>query len=353
MIVKDRDSSLEIYRFEALIRRLPLNHRMMENIQLDFKRRRSGIRGEKEIEFPLGFLDEQDYLILHNLRIADGNGYFQIDTLIITGKYILILEVKNWYGTILFGENGQVTRIGDDGIEEGFPNPIPQVKLQKYRLQKWLYKHGFSKIPLHFFVVISFPSTIIKSISSRYSIPNEVIHNNNLFFNIQELDEVYMLSKLKRSAMIKLSKQLCKAHTPSSEDIMEKYNISINELVKGIICSNCLSLPMTKIHGKWLCEKCNYISVDAYIEALKDYQLLIGNYISNQEARMFLLLESPYVTKNLLQREKLKRVGNTRKRKYELDFIRMPNSYINIPNLAPQIPDEMPSSLESATNPLE
>jgi len=268
----------------------------------------------------LKFLAEQDYLILHNLRIADNNGYFQIDTLIINEKYMLILEVKNWYGTIIFSENGQVTRIGDDGIEEGFPNPIPQAKLQKYRLQKWLEKHGLLKIPLQFFIVISFPSTIIKSASPKYPIPNEVIHNNNLFFSILELDHIYPLPQIKKNTMIKLAKKLCKEHTITSEDIMEKYNISVHELIKGVFCKSCFQLPMLKIHGKWHCKSCHCRSADAYIEALKDYQLLISDYISNQKARLFLQIESPYVTKSLLQREKLKQSGTTRMRKYKLDF---------------------------------
>ena len=96
MIVKERGFSLELMRMEALDRRLYSNHKMKAKVQLDLKRWRSGIRGEKEIEYPLRFLDEQRYLILHDLRLSDENGYFQIDTLILSESYILILEVKNW-----------------------------------------------------------------------------------------------------------------------------------------------------------------------------------------------------------------------------------------------------------------
>jgi len=320
MIVKSRDPLLELYQYEALIRRLPQYHKMKEKIQADYKKKRRALRGEKEVEFPLKFLEEQDYLILHNLRIEDNNGFFQIDTLVINERYILILEIKNWYGTILFGENGQVTRVGDDGREEGFPNPIPQAKLQKHRLQKWLNKQVQLEIPLHFFVVISFPSTIIRSTSPKYPIPKGVIHNSNLAFEIEKLKDVYTIQKAKMNVLIKCSKQLIKAHTPISEKLLGKYNVSVDELLKGVYCSNCSSLPMTKIHGKWLCERCNYRSADSYIESLKDYQLLIGNYISNQETRDFLKLDSPYVTKNLLQQGNFKRIGNTRAQKYELNF---------------------------------
>src|SRR5690625_1966596 len=114
-----------------------------------------------------------------------------MDTLILCEKFILNLEVKNWSGTILFGENGQVTRTDDANKEEGFPNPTPQAKLQQHRLQNWLNNHGQSHIPIDFFVVISFPSTIIKSISPENPIPEKVVHNNQLFFRVESLEPVY------------------------------------------------------------------------------------------------------------------------------------------------------------------
>lgn len=182
MAMKQREQKIELWQLEALYRRLSPLHPLKDTIRKDIIKMKKGARGEKEVEYPLGFLNEDQYLILHNLRLHDQNGFFQIDTIVITEKYILILEVKNWYGTIVFYENGQVIRIGDDGDEEGFPNPIPQVKLQQHRLRKWLNLYTTSYIPLDFLVVISFPSTIIKSAPSNYSIPKKVIQNNQLFF---------------------------------------------------------------------------------------------------------------------------------------------------------------------------
>lgn len=81
-----------------------------------------------------------------------------------------------------FEESGQMTRVGDDGKEEGFPNPIPQAKLQKHRLRKWLRTHGLKDLILDFLIVISFPSTIIKSSSPHFQVPHRIIHNSDLFF---------------------------------------------------------------------------------------------------------------------------------------------------------------------------
>lgn len=141
----------EYAQLEALEHRLPLQHPMKQKVQADLVNKKAAIKGEKEVNFPLSFLDESKYLIIHNLRLPDRQGHFQIDTLLVTDRFMLLLEVKNWYGTIIFGENGQVTRIGDSEREEGFKNPIPQAKLQRYRLQKRLREQGYSNIPIDFF----------------------------------------------------------------------------------------------------------------------------------------------------------------------------------------------------------
>ncbi|HLQ95936.1 MAG TPA: nuclease-related domain-containing protein [Pseudogracilibacillus sp.] len=100
MIIKQRGNSLLIEQLTALNRRLPVHHNIKETVQADLRMRKSGVRGEKEIEYSLRFLNDREYLILNDLRLRDQNGFFQIDTLILCERYILILEVKNWSGTI-------------------------------------------------------------------------------------------------------------------------------------------------------------------------------------------------------------------------------------------------------------
>src|SRR5699024_9213879 len=111
-----------------------------------------------------------------------------IDKLVLSPRYLLLLEAKNWYGTLYFDGERQVIRIGDDGCEEGLPNPITQVKLQCHRLQQWLHTHDFPSMPIHYFVVISFPSTIVKPLYPEYPVPSEVIHSKSLFIHLQQLN---------------------------------------------------------------------------------------------------------------------------------------------------------------------
>jgi len=76
MIIKQRGNSLLIEQLTALNRRLPVHHNTKETVQADLRMRKSGIRGEKEIEYPLRFLNDREYLILHDLRLRDQNGFF-------------------------------------------------------------------------------------------------------------------------------------------------------------------------------------------------------------------------------------------------------------------------------------
>ena len=317
MLIKQRENSMLLAQLESLDRRLSAHHNLKEKVQTDWRMRKSRVRGEKEIEFPLRFLGEQDYLILHNLRLHDQNGFFQMDTLILCERFILILEVKNWSGTILFGENGQVTRIDAENKEEGFPNPIPQAKLQQHRLQKWLNNHGQSHIPIDFFVVISFPSTIIKSISTEHPIPEKVVHNNQLFFRIEAMEQIYPSQQVEMDQLRQLAGKLVEAHMPENVNVLERYGVSTGELIKGVFCPECGAVPMSrKSYRWWYCVKCHHQSAEAHLQALHDYKLLISNKISNREAREFLQVGSAAVIKYLLQKENFHHVGKTNTQKY-------------------------------------
>lgn len=310
--------SNDVLQLESLSRRLPENHLSYERVQLDLRRRMSGMKGEKAVLFPLRFIKRDSHQLLHNLRIPDQNGAFEMDTLLLTQQYILILEVKNWYGTIIFGENGQVTRMGDNGLEEGFPNPILQVRLQKHRLKKWLQSNGMPEIPIVYLVVISYPSTIVKSMSPHHPIPEQVIHNNELFFTIQTLDQKFTKTKIDKLQLETCTHLLKQAHTPFKRDILSTYNISKNSLLTGIFCPTCLGRGMIRHLQKWYCDVCHAYSENAHIAALNDYKLLVNDYISNKEARRFLHIQSPYVAKHILQKAGYSKLGRTSRTVYQL-----------------------------------
>lgn len=106
----------------------------------------------------------------------------------------------------------------------------------------------------------------------------------------------------------------------SNPDILEKFDIKPSELVKGVCCPKCKSLPMIRKNKVWACNSCSFCSKYAHIDSLKDYVLLIGQTITNQQLRSFLCLSSRSISTNLLKSMNLKHSGNTKGRVYELHF---------------------------------
>jgi len=318
MIIKKQDKLIEIKKLEAMARRISDHHSAIPLVISDLKKKQTEITGEKQVDFPLGFLDEETYFILHNVRLEDANGFFQMDTLLLSECYFTVLEVKNWQGTIRFGENGQVTRRTPDHREEGFQNPIFQVKTQVYRLQKWLRNHGFPQLPIYHYVVISSPSTIIENSSSNTTLPKEVIHNNELFFKMKRLEEKNHKKTLSREQLEMAAYLLKEKHVPLLRNLLKDYMISREDLLKGVFCPFCASLPMKRRRQQWHCQACGHYSKFAHYAALNDYFLLIHDQIANREARDFLKVESRDVMKRLLSSGGYQLIGKTKNSTYKL-----------------------------------
>ncbi|WP_143833782.1 nuclease-related domain-containing protein [Oceanobacillus senegalensis] len=318
-IIKPRHKNQEVMALRALDARVPTGHPMKEKVQTDLKIKLAEVSGEREVDYPLGFLDKKQYLILHNLRLPDNNGHFQMDTVLLSQNFILIVEVKNWLGTVIFGENDQVTRIYE-GKEKGYHHPVPQARTQAFRLYQWLRKQGVPNIPIEILAVISFPSTIIKPSSPHVHIPNEVIHNSNLLFRIQELEKKYDKKVISKRQQDEVAHLLKNSDHPPSNNILDKYHLHPNDLLKGVFCPECRSLPMIRCKRKWYCTQCHHYSIDAHRFTLLDYQLLIGCWITNRAARAFLNISSPYIMKRILQQECISHIGKGKGMRYKLGY---------------------------------
>ncbi|SFE88656.1 nuclease-related domain-containing protein [Alteribacillus iranensis] len=106
MIIKPRKVPLHLRKLRALERRLPHSHPKRPEIERDTAKWSAGYKGEQSIDDPLTFLPPHDFRILHDLHLYDGSHYFQIDTLIISSCFLLIIEVINISGTLIFDTAG-------------------------------------------------------------------------------------------------------------------------------------------------------------------------------------------------------------------------------------------------------
>jgi hypothetical protein len=227
-----------------------------------------------------------------------------------------MIEVKNISGTVIFdSEYNQIIRI-KNGKEEAFSDPIVQSEYHLQQLRAWLEYNRFPKIPIEYLIVISNPHTLIKSSSTH--IESRVIHSATIPKKIDALKKQFTKKYFTKELKIKLSQKLITNHEPLNINIVKYFQISLEDIVKGVICEKCDSLPMKRIKGKWHCSNYGGISKNAHISSLNDYFLLIRPTITNRELRDFLCLPSRFIATSLLRSLDFQSSEERKSRKYQL-----------------------------------
>jgi hypothetical protein len=309
----DRRPPLRLMQEEALARRLPKNHPQLSKILSSIEKRKAGFRGEQNTDYHLTFLPSPDYIILRDLSLIDQHP-FQIDTLILTPKLIMLVETKNPSGKLYFEkESNQLIRTYEQ-VEEGFSNPLQQAERQSRQLENWMCKRKFPSMPIEHLVVISNSKTIIRTNNKR--VFERVVHAEHMVDRILFILEKYHQTHLDGKTLKKLYKVLIKENTPQLVPILEYWNIHPQEIIKGTECPYCTKIPMTRIYSNWYCPSCKESSKFAHIQALLDYFLLFNSTITNKQCRDFLLLHSRRTSELLLKTMNLSKLGHTKGVKY-------------------------------------
>ncbi|WP_264806750.1 nuclease-related domain-containing protein [Cytobacillus sp. NCCP-133] len=317
MIEKDRFLPIRIQKNHALLKRISKNHPKRPDIESDQTRRLAGYKGEQAVDFHLRKLPVKEYIILHDLRLSNDKHFFQIDTLLLNSNFALILEVKNYSGTLYFDPDfNQLIQTNSKGEVKGYPNPIEQAAQQCAELKKWLQKRN-AAIPIEFLVIISKPSTILKAAPGYAKMLQKVQHVQFLLKSIEKVksayrNEIFILKDLK-----KISRALIKEHTPLSFDILEYYGIPPADIQTGVICKSCSHRPMKRHFGTWFCLKCQSKDKEAHLHAVKDIFLLNNHApLTNQKICGFLNLPSGDIAKKLLTSMQLPYSGTKKGRVY-------------------------------------
>lgn len=321
MHIKPYEIPYDVNQLIALNRRTSMNHSMKRIIQKDYSLAMAGQYGEKELYYHLQFLPNDTFHVLHNIRLIENKRVFQIDFLIITIYFILLLEMKNLKGHVFFNGLGEFILQKEDGSEEKFDNPINQLERHKLQLQNWLNINSFPRIPIIPFVVLGSAANIKKEQNQYQSFFNKFIPISNALPMIINLHTNSKKTIMNKNLMTKLSSKLVESHIPIERDILQKYNMSVADLSPGVYCTKCLTIPMIRYKSKWRCKKCNHQSKFEHIYTLNDYFLLIGDTITNSQAKHFLQIESSDVVKYLLHKAGLPRIGKNKTSKYILNYI--------------------------------
>ncbi|MET3696798.1 nuclease-like protein [Bacillus oleivorans] len=286
------------------------NHRKRQDIEKNLMWRKAGFYGEQNLDYHLSHLHDYSLTVFHNLRLPFRGHYFQIDTLILSPFFALILEVKNIAGILRFDPNyDQLIREYSQKMER-FPNPLHQASRQKHLLNQWLQKNFNLSIPIEFYIVNTNQATIIEASPESKPIFNKILHLESLTEAIVLIQKKYGRSLITEKQLRSISEKLVKEHTKYFPNLLNIYKIPSSDIIRGVRCTSCLGFSMNRVYGTWLCPKCEAKDKMAHTQAILDSLFLISPTITNKECRDFLKINSPTVVKNLLQSMNLPASGS-------------------------------------------
>ncbi|MEH7417391.1 nuclease-related domain-containing protein [Neobacillus drentensis] len=305
---------ITLQQAEAAQRRLPSNHSMMAEVELKIRILASGYKGEKTLNYFLGLLPEKNYHIFHGLRLPVRNSFFQMDAHLLSPKLIILLESKNYSGTLTL-ERHQITQ-EINNIKMVYDNPISQVNRHKILLQYFFQKYQIPPIPIETVVVFTNSSSEIKIAQGYHEAEKKICKASNLLKKIEELEKYYNKERVDQKTIGKIKRLLLSKHTPYRSDFLGSLGINKSDILPGVCCSNCLYMPMEYKKNKWICPVCLKISKEGIHEAINDFFLLINTTITNLELREFLQLPTRRSSSYQLELLNLPSTGTKKGRVY-------------------------------------
>lgn len=316
LIAQEMRMTPRMEKLEALSRRLSALNPKYPDVVAEYKRRLAGYRGEKSVYFYLCMLPEEDYYIFHGLRLFDGQFYFQMDFLLLCATFAMVLEVKNVAGELSFEKEFNQTMCKRNGAEERVKNPVLQAKLQAKKLKVWLRKHNCPEIPIQYFYVNSNERTLIKTEPHNEQMVLHICNSENLLERIEQIAAYYKKGKLDKKELKKMKRLLLTNHTPDDPNILQAFDLSAKDIITGVQCPDCLTIPMIYKGGKWCCLKCNLTSKTAHIPSIKDYFLLIKPSFTNAEICEYLHIPTIHIGYKIIKSMNLPYTGTFKNRVY-------------------------------------
>lgn len=295
--------------------RLPEQHVSFPALQSKQAAVQAGFGGEQELDKIFErYSFSMDYRVFHDLSLFSSTP-FQLDTLFITPWYAVIFEVKNMSGELLVTDNPpQLIRTSETGQVSRFKSPITQLENNCALFTEWLRYRDFA-LPVYGAIVLAYPRQHIDVFDTN--IP--ILFPQAVPTFIRKLPTGVPL--LKETIFSNLLSHLHRGHRqfiPSP--ICTTYSIQPEDIRTGVICQNCNRIGMKKYTGGWRCLSCGKTSRHAHKQAIRDWFLLFGGAMRNQDCRRFLQIDRQQTAHRLLTSMPLERKGSYRNRTYHMRF---------------------------------
>ncbi|WP_238378820.1 nuclease-related domain-containing protein [Halalkalibacillus sediminis] len=277
----------------------------------------SGYKGELKLDYPLSRVHFPNH-ILHSIRLRNHGSPFQMDSLLLTPRFLLIIEAKNTPGKIYFSTQNDKMERELDGEISKYDNPVTQVEEQKYQLEHWCSNRNLPPIPIEHLVVFTNKNVDLQL--NDFPSRDRGVELFSLNKKIRELSSQYSHSLTSMHGLKSIGHQIAHSHSPKKVDLIKELGLSKNEIKKGVICPSCNYLHMYYQKRKWSCPRCSYRSASAYIETLKDYYILESDKINTSTFQKITKLTARHHAYYYLNKLNLSVIGGGRSQKYKLEF---------------------------------
>lgn len=275
IIIRNLES--ELAPVVELHHRIPETSNSLVELLEERKRRiEAGFYGEQKIDKILESLPfPQPFLVIPNFHAAiSPSRYIQIDLLIVTTRYLALIEIKNIRGHIEFLVDPNRLRRTENGVEQYFDCPFSQLGRNILAVKTLLSELKLS-VPLQPALVFAHSKASIVTSDKRFPIlfPKQL----DLFFH--QLNERPPV--LTSSDFNKLSKALrARSLSFSFTTLIETLGIDPLTLKRGIFCNSCGG-EMERLTSTWKCTRCSLKEYQAIKRTtLNLVQLLGPNYQS-------------------------------------------------------------------------
>lgn len=205
------------------------------NIKNKINRLYYGLMGEKNVAYELKN-SHMPILILHNLYLEFNGLNAQIDFVVISEKFILVIECKNLVGEIDINSKGEFTRIfktstGKVYKKEGMYSPIVQNERHLGLIKDILESEGFKREKLDKAIdqisVVANEKAVINDRFAKEKVKKRIIKHDQLIEKMKEISRKSTIS-FTEETMYKISNILLKYNKEYSIDYSKMYNIDKN-----------------------------------------------------------------------------------------------------------------------------
>ena len=208
------------------------------NIKNNINRLYYGVMGEKNVAYELKN-SHMPILVLHNLYLEFNGLTAQIDFVVISEKFILVIECKNLVGEIDINNKGEFTRIfktstGKVYKKEGMYSPIVQNERHLELIKDILENEGIKRSILDKAIdqisVVANEKAVINDRFAKEKVKKRIIKHDQLIEKMKEISRKSSIS-FTEETMYKISNILLKYNK-------EYYRKRKEETLGGDLCES-------------------------------------------------------------------------------------------------------------------